>query len=127
MKTKKLDKTVERKTGVKPSFALKKKIIDLVINGRISKNYASAKYGVSRSTIGYWFKKITTLDEKKKFMTKDDELKKLKRRIAELEDIKDFQQDIIAEFELATGKELAKKYLPEHLAKEIEKKKRASK
>jgi transposase len=126
MKIKRLDKTVERKTGVKPSFALKKKIIDLVINGRISKNYASAKYGVSRSTIGYWFKKITTLDEKKKFMSKNDELKRLKRRIAELEDIKDFQQDIIAEFELATGKELAKKYLPEHLAKEIEKKKKSS-
>ncbi len=127
MKTKKLDKTVERKTGVKPSFALKKKITDLIVNGRISKNYASAKYGVSRSTIGYWFKKITTLDEKKKFMTKDDELKKLRRRIAELEDIKDFQQDLIVEFELATGKELAKKFLPEQLAKEIERKKRSSK
>lgn len=126
MKTKKLDKTVERKTGVKPSFALKKKIIDLIVNGRVSKNYASAKYGVSRSTIGYWFKKITTLDEKKKFMSKNDELKKLKRRIAELEDIKDFQQDLIVEFELATGKELAKKFLPEQLAKEIEKKKRSS-
>jgi len=127
MRTKKLDKTVVRKPNIKPSFALKKKIIDLIINGRISKNYASAKYGVSRSIISYWFEKITTLDEKKKFMSKNDELKKLKRRIDELELIKDFQQDLIAEFELATGKELAKKYLPEHLAKEIEKKKRASK
>jgi transposase-like protein len=126
MKTKKLDKAVEKKPTRKPSFALKKKVIDLIVNGRVSKNYASAKYGISRSTIGYWFKKITTLDEKKKFMSKNDELKKLKKRIAELEDIKDFQQDIIAEFELATGKELAKKYLPEHLAKEIEKKKKSS-
>ncbi len=127
MKTKRLDKTVEKKTGIKASFALKKKITDLIVNGRISKNYASAKYGVSRSTIGYWFKKITTLDEKKNFMSKNDEVKKLKHRIEELELIKDFQQDLIAEFELATGKELAKKFLPEQLAKEIERKKRASK
>jgi hypothetical protein len=39
-----------------------------------------------------------------------------------LEFIKDFQQDLIAEFEIETGDIKSKKYLPEQLAKEIEKK-----
>jgi hypothetical protein len=42
-----------------------------------------------------------------------------------LEFVKDFQQDLIAEFEIVTGEELSKKYLPEQLSKEIQKKKRA--
>ncbi len=57
-------------------------------------------------------------------MGKKDELKKLKQRLEELEFIKDFQQDLIAEFELETGKDLAKKFLPEQLATEIEEKKK---
>lgn len=57
-------------------------------------------------------------------MNKNEELKKLKEKIEELEFIKELQQDIIADFEVTTGQALAKKYLPETLAKEIEKKKR---
>ncbi len=57
-------------------------------------------------------------------MSKDQELKKLKERIKELEFIKDFQQDLIAEFEKETGNELSKKWLPEHLANEIQRKKK---
>ncbi|WP_322969484.1 hypothetical protein [Faecalibacter sp. LW9] len=41
-----------------------------------------------------------------------------------MEFIKDFQQDMIANFELITGKELAKKFLPKDIANEIEKKKK---
>lgn len=117
----------EKNVYIRPSYALKRKIINLISNGRISKNYASKKYNVSRSSIDYWMKKSSTLEEKEQFMSKDKELKKLKDRIEELEFIKDFQQDLIAEFELETGKELSKKYLPEHLAKEIEKKKKKGK
>jgi hypothetical protein len=36
-------------------------------------------------------------------MSKLDEIKKLKERIEELEFVKDFQQDIIADMELITG------------------------
>jgi uncharacterized coiled-coil protein SlyX len=57
-------------------------------------------------------------------MSKNEEIKKLKERIQELEFIKDFQQDVIADFENVTGEILSKKYLPETLAKEIEKKRR---
>ncbi|MGI8635609.1 MAG: hypothetical protein ACR2KZ_09425 [Segetibacter sp.] len=56
-------------------------------------------------------------------MSKNDEIKKLKERIEELEFIKELQQDIIVDFEEITGEDLSKKYLPEALRKEIEKKK----
>ena len=36
-------------------------------------------------------------------MSKNQEIKKLKERIEELEFVKDFQQDIIADFENVTG------------------------
>jgi hypothetical protein len=57
-------------------------------------------------------------------MSKNDELKKLRQKVEELEFIKDFQQDLIIEFEKVTGEELSKKYLPVHLANEIQKKKK---
>ena len=117
----------KKKTFAKSSYVLKRDIIDLIINGRISKNHAAYKYSISRSLIDYWIKKFSTFDERQKLMSKNDQMKKLRERIQELELIKDFQQDLIFEFELATGKQLAKKFLPGQLAKEIEKKKRASK
>jgi len=57
-------------------------------------------------------------------MSKNDEIKKLRERIEELEFVKDFQQDIIADFENITGEHLSKKYLPESLANQIEKKRK---
>ena len=58
-------------------------------------------------------------------MAKKDEIKKLRERIEELEFIKDFQQMIIAEAEIDTGNDYAKKSLPGSLAKEVELKKKA--
>lgn len=52
-------------------------------------------------------------------MSKLDEIKKLRERIEELEFVKDFQQDIIADMEIITGVDMAKKSLPGTLAKEI--------
>ena len=57
-------------------------------------------------------------------MSKNQEIKKLRERIEELEFVKDFQQDMIVEFEKVTGEELSKKFLPEHLAQEIQRKKK---
>ena len=108
----------------KISFDLKLSIIDEINNGQISVNYAAKKYGISRSSIDYWRKKLSNFTSKSKAMSKNDEIKKLRERIEELEFIKDFQQDIIADFEVTTGLDIAKKSLPETLAKEIEKKKR---
>ena len=108
----------------KISFDLKLSIIDQIKNGQISANHAAKTYHISRSSIAYWMKKLSTLEQKSKAMSKDQELKKLKERIEELECIKELQQIIIADFETTTGIEMAKKSLPEALAKEIEKKKR---
>lgn len=116
--------TCRKKEYQKFSFDLKLSIIDQINNGQISANYASKKYGVSRSSIAYWLKKLSTFDNKTKAMSKNDEIKKLRERIEELEFVKDFQQDIIADFENITGEHLSKKYLPEALAKQIEKKRK---
>ena len=116
--------TRRKKEYQKFSFALKLSIIDQINNGQISINYASKKYGVSRSSISYWIKKMSNFENKTKAMSKNDEIKKLRERIEELEFVKDFQQDIIADFENITGEHLSKKYLPEALAKQIEKKRK---
>ena len=110
-----------KKSYEKIGFDLKLLIIDQIQNGRISINYAAKKYNVSRSSIDYWLKKYSTLEQKKLGMSKKDEIKKLKERIEELEFVKDFQQDIIADMELITGVDLSKKSLPKTLADEIQK------
>lgn len=107
----------------KVGFDLKLLVIDQIQNGRISINYAAKKYNISRSSIDYWLKKYSTLEQKKLGMSKKDEIKKLKERIEELEFVKDFQQDVIADMELITGVDLSKKSLPKTLADEIQKKK----
>ena len=109
-------------TYQKLPFQIKLEIVRKVTNGQISVNHAAHKYGISRSSIDYWRKKLSNFESKSKAMSKNDEIKKLRERIEELEFVKDFQQDVIADFEDITGEHLSKKYLPEALAKEIEKK-----
>lgn len=109
----------------KTSFDHKLSVIDEIANGQISVNHASIKHGISRSTIDYWMKKLCSFEQKSKRMSKNDEIKHLRERIEELEFIKEFQQGVIADFEIITGEELAKKYLPKTLAREIERKKRS--
>ena len=113
-----------KRNGRQVSFDFKLSVIDEINNGLISLNYASKKYNLSRSTIDYWRKKLSNYVSKSKRMSKEQEIKKLRERIEELEFIKGFQQDMIAEFEKVTGEELSKKFLPEHLAKEIQRKKK---
>jgi transposase-like protein len=108
----------------KVTFEHKLFVIDQIKNGQISANFASKKYKISRATIHYWMKKLSNYSQEKTGFSKDDEIKKLKNRIEDLEGIKEFQQDIIIEFEQVTGEELSKKYLPEWLANEIQRKKK---
>ena len=123
MDTQKKD-TCRKKNGREVSFDFKISVIDEINNGLISVNYASKKYNISRSTIDYWMKKLSNYASKSKGMSLKEENKKLKERIEELEFVKDFQQDMIVEFEKVTGEELSKKFLPEHLAQEIQRKKK---
>lgn len=115
---------IRKRNGKQVSYEFKIFVIEQINNGRISLNYASKKYNLSRSTIEYWIHKLGNYATKSRAMSKEQEIKKLKDRIEELEFIKDFQQDMIIEFEKVTGEELSKKYLPEHLANEIQRKKK---
>ena len=114
-----------KKQYQKVSFDLKLTIIDKIHNGQISVNHAAAVYNISRSSITYWMQKLSSFTQTKQGMSKNDELKKLRERIEELEFVKDLQQYIIADFETETGLEFAKKSLPEALVKEIEQKKKS--
>lgn len=113
-----------KKEYQKVSFDFKLMVIEKISNGQISLNHACSVYNISRGTLNYWIKKLSNFTQRKKSMSKNDEIKKLRQRIEELEFIKDFQQDCIVDFEKITGQELSKKYLPEALAKEIAKKKK---
>ena len=123
METQKKESCRKRR-GKEVSFDFKLSVIDEINNGRISSNYASKKYHISRSTIAYWKKKLSNFNAKSNCMSKDQEIKKLKEKIDELMFVKEFQQDMIVEFENITGQELSKKYLPEYLANEIQRKKK---
>jgi len=114
-----------KKDYQKVSFDLKLSIIDEIQNGQISVRHAAEVYNISRSSITYWMQKLSSFEQNKKGMSKNDEIKKLKERNEELEFIKDLQQDIIVEFEKVTGEELSKKFLPEALANEIARKKKS--
>jgi transposase-like protein len=85
------------------SFDFKLSFIDEIHNGLISINHASKIYNISRSSITYWMKKLSSFNQNKKGMSKNDEIKKLKECIEALEFIKEMQQDIIVEFEKVTG------------------------
>ncbi|APZ47709.1 DNA-binding protein [Polaribacter reichenbachii] len=113
-----------KKAYEKATLELKLFVVDQIQNGQISSNFASKKYNVPRTTIAYWIKKYSTLVQQNTGMSKLDEIKKLKERIEELEFVKEFQQDIIADMEIITGVDLAKKSLPKILAKEIALKKK---
>ena len=115
---------VRKRNGKQVSFEYKLFVIQQINNGQISLNFASKKYDISKSTIEYWMKKLTNYEQTNKGISKDDEIRKLKSKIEDLEGVKAFQQELIIEFESVTGEELSKKYLPEWLANEIQKKKK---
>ena len=113
-----------KKSYQKATLETKLLVVDQIQNGQISTNFASKKYNIPRTTITYWLRKYSTLVQQNYGMSKNDEIKKLKEKIEELEFVKDFQQDIIADMELITGVDMSKKSLPKTLAKEIELKKK---
>ena len=116
--------TCRKKQYQKIGYDLKLSIVAEITNGQISVNHSAHKYRISRASISYWMKKLSSFEQTKKNLGLKDEIKKLKEEIERLEFIKDFQQDIIAGLEVETGLELAKKSLPEPLMREIEAKKK---
>ena len=109
-----------RKNYQKATLETKLLVIDQIQNGQISTNFASKKYDIPRTTISYQIRIYSTLVQENTGLSKNDEIKKLRERFEELEFVKDFQQDIIADMELITGVDMSKNSLPKSLAKEIE-------
>ena len=64
----------------KVSFDFKLSVIDEIHNGLVLINHASKVYGISRSSITYWMKKLSSFIQTKKGMSKYDKIKKLKER-----------------------------------------------
>ena len=87
-----------KNNGKNCSFEFKTLVIDQINNGQISLNFASKKYNISRSTLYYWRKKMSNYSSKNKAMSLEQENKKMRERIEELEFVKDFQQCLIVEF-----------------------------
>ena len=71
--------TCRKRNGKQVSFEFKIFVISQINNGQISLNYAAKKYDISRSTIEYWRKKLSNYSSKNKSMSKDQEIKKLKK------------------------------------------------
>ena len=116
--------TCRKESYQKVTFEHKLFVIDQINNGQISANFASKKYNISRATIHYWMKKLSNYTNQKTFVSKDDEIRKLKLKVIDLEGIRLFQQEVIIEFEKITGNELSKKLLPESLSMPIQKRKK---
>tara|TARA_B100000780_G_scaffold275556_1_gene242370 strand:+ start:653 stop:919 length:267 start_codon:yes stop_codon:yes gene_type:complete len=80
-----------RKKGYqKVTLETKLLVVDQILNGQLSTNFTSKKYDVPRTTITYWIKKYSTLVQQNSGMSKNDEIKRLREKIEELEFVKDF-------------------------------------
>jgi transposase len=117
-------RTLAKKNLKKIALELTLFVADQITNGQISTNFAAKKYDVPRTTISYWIKKHSTLVQQNTGMSKLNEIKKLKERIAELAFVKNFQQDTIGGIKLIIGVDLSKKSLLKIVAKEIALKKK---
>ena len=86
---KQVNEPCRKRRGKQVSFGFKLAVIDEINNGQISVNHASKKYNISRSTIDYWMLKLSNYASKSKRMSKDQEIKKLRDKVEELEFIKE--------------------------------------
>ena len=61
-----------KKTNQKVTLETKLFVVDQILNGQISTNYASKKYDVPRATISYWIREYSTLVQQNTGMSKND-------------------------------------------------------
>jgi transposase-like protein len=122
---KKPDRPARKKRPVY-SYSFKIKLVEEIENGYLSLRYASIKYHVSRSTLDDWCERYGKHHKrmKDKNLSPEKKIKKQQQRIEDLELMLDLQREIIVDFELLTGEEKAKKFLPKPLADAVEKIKR---
>ena len=105
------------------SYALKRKVVDEIMKGVLTKEEALIRYGIrSRQSINYWIKKYSSLNYiiNKDYGMKESPKEKIKRLEAEIESLKEEKIILniaidIADEEFKT--QIRKKYLPQQLKK----------
>jgi len=73
--------TLAKKTNQKVTLETKLFVVDQILNGQISTNFASKKYDVPRTTISYWLRNYSTLVQQNIGINRIDEIKELKEKI----------------------------------------------
>jgi len=112
------------------SWGLKITIVEQVENGQISINQAAKKYGVSRAAIQKWMKRFSNLDKKLRYMggrSPKQEIKELRKKIANLETERDILESAIDIVEEEYGVDVRKKFLPGSVRRTLSKIKRGLK
>jgi len=106
------------------SHGFKLGILSEVENGLVSVNQASIKYGIARSTIQRWMKKMGNFDKKLREMggnSAKQEIQRLRQKIKDLEAQKAILETAIEIVEEEYGVDVKKKFLPESLKNTLRK------
>jgi hypothetical protein len=110
------------KNEYKKGFDLKLSIIDQISNGQISLNHASKLHGISQLFNNLLDEKLRSFEQNS--TTEQESRTKKNLKTYRTEFIKDFQQMIIADFEVSTNLDFAKKsHCPALLKRSGEKRK----
>jgi len=115
-------KTEKKRTYIKYSYALKRKIVNDILKGILSKEEAMLRYGIkSRQSINYWISKYGLLNyrNQKNYGMKqspEEKIKELQMRIEELENAQIVLNIAIDIADEEFGTHIRKKYLPQSLA-----------
>jgi len=112
----------KKRTYNKYSYALKRKIVNDILKGILSKEEAMLRYGIrSRQSINYWLSRFGLLNyrNQKNYGMKqspEEKIKELQARIEELENAKIVLNIAIDIADEEFGTQIRKKYLPQSLA-----------
>lgn len=105
------------------SYALKRKVVDQILKGVLTKEEALIRYGIrSRQSINYWIKKYSSLNYRinKDYGMKESPEEKIKRLEAEIEALEAEKIVLNIAIDIADEQfnaQIRKKFLPQQLAK----------
>lgn len=112
----------KKRTYNKYAYALKRKIVNDILKGILSKEEAMLRYGIrSRQSINYWLSKYGLLNyrNQKNYGMKqspEEKIKELQARIEELENAQIVLNTVIDIADEQFGTQIRKKYLAQQLA-----------
>ncbi len=115
-------KREKKRTYTKYTYALKRKIVNDILKGILSKEEAMLRYGIrSRQSVNYWISKYGLLNyrNQKNYgmkQTPQERIKELQMRVEELENGQIVLNTVIDIADEEFGTQIRKKYLPQQLA-----------